>query len=271
MRLSAVATVRFKASNRYLSVFWKTSEFQPCAPAAFSISARTRWISMPSPKYFPRFFPSRCMNPDCTKTPVAQECKEALLASLALVVTTSATACFLVRETVLVPVRIEAQILEHLQVFFYGLIQRREVISNHQCAGARCEHHSLHVAQIHRASARDHDFLPRQNEPETRDRLQDFHRRQWRRLLERRAGNRVQDVNRHNICADFPQREGKVATVRARLAHANDSTGTNLDAGVLQEPDGRQTIIVSVRCALVREKAARSFQVMPVTFQPRFL
>ena len=49
----------------------------------------------------------------------------------------AATVVFLlIGEVVVLPVRIEAQVLEHLQIFFHGLIQRGQVIAHHQRARA---------------------------------------------------------------------------------------------------------------------------------------
>ena len=70
-----------------------------------------------------------------------------------------------------VPARIEAEVFEHLQIFFDGLIQRGEIIADHQRARPGHEDHALRVAQVHRASAGNHDFLPRQDESEARDGL----------------------------------------------------------------------------------------------------
>ena len=70
-----------------------------------------------------------------------------------------------------VPVRVQAEVFEHLQVLFDRLIQRGQVVAHHQCARARHENHALHLTQVYRAPARNHDFLLRKNEPEARDRF----------------------------------------------------------------------------------------------------
>ena len=155
-----------------------------------------------------------------------------------------------------VPVWIEAEVFEHLEIFFHGLVQRGEIVADHQRARAGHEDHALRVAQIHGASAGNHDFLARQNETEARDGLQNFHHGQRLVLGERRAGDRIEDVHGHHVRADSLQLEREVAAVFARFAHADDAAGTNLDAGLLEITDGLQPIIEGVRGAGLREKAA---------------
>ena len=90
----------------------------------------------------------------------------------------------------------------------------------------------MHVTQVHGAATGDHDFLAWQDEPETGDRFQNLERRQCWILLERRSRNRIQDIDRHDVCPDLPQGKSQIAPVLARLAHADDAAGTNLDAGL---------------------------------------
>src|SRR6266404_2262060 len=47
----------------------------------------------------------------------------------------------------LIPVRIQAQVFEHLQVLFHWLIQCRQVIANHQRARSGHEDHALRDSQ----------------------------------------------------------------------------------------------------------------------------
>ncbi len=61
----------------------------------------------------------------------------------------------------------------------------------------------------------------------------------------------------------------EVATVFARLAHADDAAGTNLDAGFFQIADGFEPVIERVRRAGLWKKSARAFEVVAVTFKPR--
>src|SRR6185295_18148926 len=116
----------------------------------------------------------------------------------------------LVDESVFIPGRIETEIFEHLQILFDGLIEGREVIAHHQGAGTGREHHALHIAQIHRAAARDHDLLPGQDETEAGDGLEDLQRRQGRIVFERRAGNGIEDVDRNNIGAYLAESQGQL-------------------------------------------------------------
>jgi len=171
----------------------------------------------------------------------------------------------------LVPTRIQAEVFEHLQIFFHRLVQRGEIVADHQRAGAGHENHALRVAQVHRAPAGNHDFLSRQNEPETRDGLQNFQGGQGRVLRKRRAGNRVEDIDGHDIRADFPERKGEVAAVLARFAHADDAAGTNLNAGLFEIADGFKAVVVGVRGAGLREKTARTFEIMTVALNAGLL
>ena len=170
-----------------------------------------------------------------------------------------------------VPVRIEAEVFEHLEIFFDGLVQRGEIVADHQRARAGHEDHALRVAQVHGAAAGDHDFLPRQNETEARDGLQNFHDGQRFKFCKRRAGDRIEDVDGDDVRADGFQFKRKVAAVGARLAHADDAAGTNLDAGLFQVADGFEPVVERVRGAGLRKKAARAFEVVAVTFESGFL
>ena len=82
---------------------------------------------------------------------------------LATFLVAAATAFFLVAETVVVPTRIEAEVFEHLEIFFHRLVQRGEIVTDHEGAGAGHEDHTLGIAQVYGAAARDHNFLARQN------------------------------------------------------------------------------------------------------------
>ena len=69
----------------------------------------------------------------------------------------------------LVPRGIQAQIFEHLEILLDRLIKGRQIISDHQRAGASQENQALELAQVDRSTAGDLDFLFRQNESETGD------------------------------------------------------------------------------------------------------
>ena len=170
-----------------------------------------------------------------------------------------------------VPVRVEAEVFEHLEIFFDGLVQRGEIVAHHQRARASHEDHALRVAQVHGAPAGDHDLLARQNETEARDGLQNFHHGQRLVPGERRAGNGIEDVHGHDVRADGLQFKREVAAVGTRLAHADDAAGTNLDAGLFQVADGFEPVVERVRGAGLRKKAARAFEVVAVTFESGFL
>ena len=137
----------------------------------------------------------------------------------------------------------------------------------HEGAGACDEDHALRVAQVHGAAAGDHDFLAGQNEPETGDGFQDFPDGQGRIAGKRRARNGIEDVDGHHIGANGLQlkRQG-LAPVLARFAHADDATGTNLDASLFEMADGLQPIVEGGDRRGLREKPARAFQVMAVAF-----
>src|SRR5438128_5305053 len=135
----------------------------------------------------------------------------------------------LIGKAVLIPIRIEAEVLEHLKILFHGLVQCGEIISDHERAGASHKDHALQVAQIHGAPTRDHDFLPRQDETKTGNRFQNFEGRQRRLLFEGRSFNWIEDIDRHDVSAEVLEREGQVATVFASLAHPKNSAGTDFD------------------------------------------
>ena len=170
----------------------------------------------------------------------------------------------LIGKSVIVPIRVQAEVPQHLQVLFDGLVQGGQIISNHQRAGARHENHALHIAQIHGATARDHDFLARQNVTETGNRLEDFHWRQRRILSKRCAFDRIENIYWHDIRTNFLQRERQIAAVLARFTHADDSAGTNLDAGLFQIRNRPNPILISVGRTLLRKKSLRCLQVVPV-------
>jgi hypothetical protein len=86
--------------------------------------------------------------------------------------------CLLVAESMFVPTRVETEVFKHLQVPLDGLVERGQIIADHQSTGARHKDHALHVAEIYGPPTRDHDFLTRQNKAETSDGFKDFKRRQ---------------------------------------------------------------------------------------------
>src|ERR1043165_5956515 len=277
---SRSAAGRCRDSHLKSPAWWKTSEVQPFCCAAVSRSRSTARTSIVSPKYAPWFLPSRCMGN--FRQRAAKDAK--VLSSLRLLPTlreaspgqhgfrfatriATAAAFLLIAEAMLVPARIEAEVLEHLQILFDRLIERGEIIADHQRAGAGQEDHALRVTQVHGAASGDHDFLPRQNETEARDGLQNLQDRQRRIVFKRRAFDGVENVDRHDVCADLPEGKCEVAPVFARLAQADNTAGTNLDARLFQIADGFEAVVVSVGRARLREKASRAFEVVAVTFQ----
>src|SRR5581483_7902804 len=84
---------------------------------------------------------------------------------------TRAARRILIAEAVMIPARVKSEIFQHLQILLDRLIEGGQVIADHQRAGAGHEDEALSVPEIHCASARDHDFLARQDETETGDRL----------------------------------------------------------------------------------------------------
>src|SRR5256885_8820660 len=66
---------------------------------------------------------------------------------------------------------------------------------------------ALGISQVYGAPAGDHDFLARQNEPETGDGLEDLQRRKRRHVLERCPFNWIQDINRHHVGPNFLDRK----------------------------------------------------------------
>src|SRR5208283_1928896 len=123
----------------------------------------------------------------------------------------------------------------------------------------------------YRAPAGNHDLLPGQNETEAGDGLQYFQDRQWLVLFIRRAGNRIENIDGHDVGTDLLEGKRKVAAVLARLAHANDAAGTNLEAGFFQIADGFEAVVVGVRGAGFWKKTAGTLQVMAITLDSRLL
>ena len=167
----------------------------------------------------------------------------------------------------LVPVWIQAEVFDHLQVLFNRLVGRREVIPHHQPAGAGHEDQALQIAQIHGSPARHGDFLLRQDEPEAGNRLKDFQRSQGLSMAEGRPHNGVEKVHRHNMRPKFLQRKSQLAAVRASLPHAQNAARTDLDPCLLEVLDCLDPFLIGVRCADLREEPSGGLQVMVVTFQ----
>src|SRR5437773_107490 len=82
--------------------------------------------------------------------------------------------CILITKPMFVPVRVKAEVFEHLQIFLDGLIQGGEIVSDHEGAGAGHENEALGVAKIYGAATGDHDFLARQDKTETGNRLENL-------------------------------------------------------------------------------------------------
>ena len=179
----------------------------------------------------------------------------------------TAAVFILVAEAVLVPTRVEAEILQHLEVLFDRLIQRREVIADHERAGASHEDHALEIAEIYGASAGDHDFLFRENEAEAGDCFEDFEGREARFVGVGRAGDRIEDIDGDDICAEVAEREGEIASVFMGFTHADDSAGADFDAGGFEMLDGFDAVLVGVGGADVREKALRTFEIVVVALE----
>src|SRR5258706_2553793 len=171
----------------------------------------------------------------------------------------------------LIPVRIQAEVFKHLQVLFDGLVKCSKIIADHQCAGAGHKDHALHVAQINRSAAGDHDFLPRQDKTETGNRLENLQRSQRLLLAERRAFNRIENVNRNDIRPQLLKREGEFAAIFSRFAHAQNSPRTDFNPGLFQVLDGLYAFLIGVRGANLRKKPLRTFEVVIVTLQSGLL
>jgi len=82
-----------------------------------------------------------------------------------------------------VPARLQAEVLEHLQIFFDRLIEGGQIIADHQRARSGQEYHALRVAADSPSAARNHNFLSREDEAETGDGLEDFQRRKGQIVL----------------------------------------------------------------------------------------
>src|SRR5690606_7375371 len=67
------------------------------------------------------------------------------------------------------------------------------------------------------------------------------------------------------------QGKREIATILSSFSHADDATGTDLDARLLEIADCFKAIIVAVSRARLRKEAPRRFKVVAVAFQSGFL
>ena len=101
--------------------------------------------------------------------------------------------------------------------------------------------------------------------------FRDFHRRHWRLPAKGRARNGIQNIDRHDVHAEFFQGKRQIAPVLSRFTHAQDAAGANLYARLLQVPDGLHSLLVGMRRADLGEEPCRRFEVMIVALDARLL
>src|ERR1044071_2052591 len=99
--------------------------------------------------------------------------------------------------------RIQPEVLQHLEGFFDGLIESREIIANHQGTGACHEDEALEVSQVNSASTGYLDFLFGKDKPEAGDRFENFERRKWGKVAKGSAGDWVQKIQGNDMNPKF--------------------------------------------------------------------
>src|SRR5581483_5931557 len=174
----------------------------------------------------------------------------------------------LVRKAVFVPTGIQAEVFEHLKIFFDGLIEGGQIVANHERAGASHEHQALEIPQINGAATGDFDFLSWQDKAKTSNCFENFEGRQRFVLFEGGAGNGIEDIDGHDVRAKVLERKGEFAAIFTGLAHANNSARTDLDAGAFEMLDGLQALIVSMSRAYLRKESAGALEIMIVALTP---
>ncbi len=109
--------------------------------------------------------------------------------------------------------------------------------------------HGLELAEHALTSAREPDPRARHDQPEQRDGLQRLARREQRAVVERRAGPRVEQVDRHLARRQRRELEGEVDALLERLAHAQDPAAAQLHADFAGQASGGDAVVPRVRRA----------------------
>ena len=125
-------------------------------------------------------------------------------------------------------------------------------------------------AEIELATAGDSNLLRRTDEPKQREDLQTAARVQLAHPFERRAVDRVQEVDRNRVGVDVAQREGDVDELLVPLPHARDESRARRDAGALHGLERGDAVVVGVRRRDVPVVVAAGVEVVVVPVDAGF-
>ncbi len=126
---------------------------------------------------------------------------------------------------------------EHLSVIGNAGADGGEEVTDDRRIRASAQSALLSVAVEQRPTACKPDVGLRIDDPEEGESPQDVVRLERRHVFERRAGDRIQDVDRDRPHAQFPQGESHLDPLFGRLAHADDPTGAKPEPHLARPPE----------------------------------
>src|SRR5262245_14530374 len=162
---------------------------------------------------------------------------------------------------------LEAEILEHRPVGLGCLSPRRQVVADEDRVGG-LERERLQRAQLLLAASGDADLLSGAHETKEREDLEAAARVELVPTLERRARDRVQEIDRDGVDVEVAEGVGDVDDLLVRLAHAGDETRTGGDARRSDGLERRQAIVVGVGRRDPRVVARGGVEVVVVPLDP---
>ncbi len=162
-----------------------------------------------------------------------------------------------------------AERVEEREVLVGRPARRREVVPDDQRVRAGQHPHRLQLAEHSLPAAGEAQPRRGQHEPEQGDRLERGPGRQQRLAGERRAGPRVQEVDRHLARCERRQLEREVDPLLERLAETEDAAAAQLHPRRRGSPGRLHPIVVGVRRADAREHRPAGLKVVVVSPYPR--
>ncbi len=156
----------------------------------------------------------------------------------------------------------QLQIVDHAQIFFVRPTRGGEVIAYEATGGADVKDPALQVAEILLTAAADLQIDARQDQTHDSDDLEDFQRTQRLFFFERRAGDRVKEIQGRHVGIEFLEAKGQADAVIDRFPHAEDAAAAGLQADFLSQSDSVHTFLPGVRRHDIRKMLARGFQVV---------
>ncbi len=160
--------------------------------------------------------------------------------------------------------RHQAQVADQGKVFLGRAAGEGQVVADDAGIGPGHEHQALELAQVFFAAAGHLDDAVGHDQPEHRDNREDLQRRHRRRAGQRRAGDRMQEIQRDDVRAQVADRKGEVHAVLVRLAHAHEAARAEFQAGVEGRPGRPHAVLKRVGGADGREEPGRGLQVVVV-------